>query len=74
MLRSIVDHHVLPKLTFKDKTPQGMEHVWLPHSPGLYIPVFEHLQKVDFVGIYFSFFYILGVKKQKIGKYEIVIL
>ena len=28
MLRSIVDHHVLPELTFKDKRPQGMEHVW----------------------------------------------
>ena len=29
MLRSTLDHHVLPALTFKDKTPQGMEHVWL---------------------------------------------
>ena len=28
MLRSTVDHHALPELTFKDKTPQGMERVW----------------------------------------------
>ena len=28
LLRSTVDHCVLPELTFKDKTPQGMEHVW----------------------------------------------
>ena len=27
ILRSTVDHHVSPELTFKDKTPQGMEHV-----------------------------------------------
>ena len=27
ILRSIADHHVLPELTFKDKTPQPMEHV-----------------------------------------------
>ena len=25
--RSTIDHHVLPELTFRDKTPQGMEHV-----------------------------------------------
>ena len=27
LLRSAVDHHALPELTFKDKTLQGMEHV-----------------------------------------------
>ena len=26
--RSAADHHVLPQLTFKEKAPQGMEHVW----------------------------------------------
>ena len=27
ILRTTVDHHVLPELAFKDKTPHGMEHV-----------------------------------------------
>ena len=29
MVISTVDHHRLTELTFKDKTPQGMEHVWV---------------------------------------------
>ena len=29
VLRSTVDHYVLPELMFKDKTPQDMEHVWM---------------------------------------------
>ena len=33
MLKSIVDHHVVPELTFKDKTPQGVEHVCLHEHP-----------------------------------------
>ena len=28
MLRSTVDHHLLPESTFEDKTHQGMEHIW----------------------------------------------
>ena len=28
ILISTIDRHVLSELTFKDKTPQGMEHVW----------------------------------------------
>ena len=31
-LRSTVDHHDLPELTFEDKTPQGVEHAWIPPS------------------------------------------
>ena len=39
MLKSTVDHHVLPELTFKDKTPQGMEHVCVEvQGGGLYDP------------------------------------
>ena len=29
ILRSAVAHHVLPESTFKDKSPQDIEHVWL---------------------------------------------
>ena len=29
MLKSTLDHYVLTELTFKDETPQGMEHVWI---------------------------------------------
>ena len=32
MLRSAIAHHVLPESTLKDRTPQGMEHVWLPST------------------------------------------